>query len=38
MLSSEIKGRMVILASFLLALILHSIPWPGTLDLFGPPF
>ncbi|GHX67545.1 rod shape-determining protein MreD [Vibrio cholerae] len=38
MLSSDIKGRMVILASFLLALILQTIPWPGTLDLFRPPW
>lgn len=38
MLSSDIKGRMVILASFLLALILQTIPWPGTLNLFRPPW
>ncbi|PMH39881.1 rod shape-determining protein MreD [Vibrio sp. 10N.286.49.B3] len=34
--SSFMTSRMVIGASFLLALILQTIPWPGSLDLMRP--
>lgn len=36
MANSILKGRIVILCSFLIALTLQTIPWPGTLDLIRP--
>ncbi|CAM3720344.1 Rod shape-determining protein MreD [Vibrio aerogenes CECT 7868] len=34
--TSVFRGHLVIWASFLCALILQTIPWPGTLDLLRP--
>ncbi|WED26386.1 rod shape-determining protein MreD [Vibrio sp. DW001] len=36
MASSIFRGRLVVWATFLIALILQTIPWPGGLDLFRP--
>ncbi|NIY84018.1 rod shape-determining protein MreD [Vibrio hepatarius] len=36
MANSIFKGRLVVLCSFLIALTLQTIPWPGTLDLLRP--
>lgn len=36
MANSIFKGRLVILFSFIIALTLQTIPWPGTLDLIRP--
>ena len=36
MANSIFRGKLIIWASFLVALILQTIPWPGGLDLFRP--
>lgn len=36
MANSIFRGRLVVWATFLIALILQTIPWPGGLDLFRP--
>ncbi|MFA0469312.1 rod shape-determining protein MreD [Vibrio sp. 10N.222.51.E8] len=36
MASSVLRSKVVIFCSFLIALILQTIPWPGSLDLFRP--
>ncbi len=36
MANSVLRSKMVIGCSFLIALILQTIPWPGSLDLFRP--
>ncbi|MDB1122880.1 rod shape-determining protein MreD [Vibrio algarum] len=36
MANSIFRGKLVIWATFLVALILQTIPWPGGLDLFRP--
>ncbi|WP_194438404.1 rod shape-determining protein MreD [Vibrio fluminensis] len=34
--NSVMKGKMVILTSFIIALTLQTIPWPGVLDVLRP--
>ncbi|UPR33225.1 rod shape-determining protein MreD [Vibrio cyclitrophicus] len=36
MANSVLRSKVVIFCSFLVALILQTIPWPGSLDLFRP--
>ncbi|MEG3695502.1 rod shape-determining protein MreD [Vibrio coralliirubri] len=36
MANSVLRSKVVIFCSFLIALILQTIPWPGSLDLFRP--
>ena len=36
MANSVLKGKFVIACSFLIALTLQTIPWPGMLDLLRP--
>ncbi|MDP2572984.1 rod shape-determining protein MreD [Vibrio penaeicida] len=36
MANSVLKGRMVIWATFLIALVFQSIPWPGMFEIFRP--
>jgi rod shape-determining protein MreD len=36
--SGVLKGHFVIWVSFICALILQTIPWPGALDFFRPPW
>ena len=36
MANSVLRSKVVIGCSFLIALILQTIPWPGSLDLFRP--
>ncbi|WP_162047207.1 rod shape-determining protein MreD [Vibrio taketomensis] len=36
MANSVMRGKMVILASFIIALTLQTIPWPGVLDVLRP--
>ncbi|MFA0628026.1 rod shape-determining protein MreD [Vibrio sp. 10N.222.49.A3] len=36
MVNSVLRSKVVIGCSFLIALILQTIPWPGSLDLFRP--
>ncbi|MBE4592786.1 rod shape-determining protein MreD [Vibrio navarrensis] len=36
MANSVLRSRMVICLSFFVALVLQTIPWPGSLDLFRP--
>ncbi|WP_434997594.1 rod shape-determining protein MreD [Vibrio scophthalmi] len=36
MASSLFRGKMVIIASFIIALTLQTIPWPGVLDVLRP--